>query len=230
MEKVKIGYKVCRFAQYPDDEKAIMPSILKELLAARKATRKLIPLQNDEFMKNILDKGLLSFIKKPKLPKGMEQSASKPSAIANQKPAKPTRKVRLSSKAPFIIPSDSKPSTSSRVVRLSSKAPFVTPVSKAEQLGSAFKKLASSKVAKVAKFARVATPVGAALTIASGLGTYEKGKSPQELAKKASEKGKEYKVADEFTVVGSEGTKKVKMKSQGGMIIGKQADYIKDLI
>ena len=158
-------------------------------------------------MRNILDKGLLSFIKKPKLPKGMEQSASKPSAFANQKPAKPTRTVRLSS-----------------------KAPFVTPVSKAEQLGSAFKKLASSKVAKVAKFARMATPVGAALTIASGLGTYEKGKSPQELAKKASEKGKEYKVADEFTVVGSEGTKKVKMKSQGGMIIGKQADYIKDLI
>jgi len=60
MEKVKIGYKVCRFAQYPDDEKAIMPSILKELLAARKATRKLIPLQNDEFMKNILDKRQLS--------------------------------------------------------------------------------------------------------------------------------------------------------------------------
>ena len=140
-------------------------------------------------MRNILDKGLLSFIKKPKLPKGMEQSASKPSAFANQKPA-----------------------------------------TKAKQAGEIFKKLASSKVAKVAKFARVATPVGAALTIASGLGTYEKGKSPQELAKKASEKGKEYKVADEFTVVGSEGTKKVKMKSQGGMIIGKQADYIKDLI
>jgi hypothetical protein len=101
---------------------------------------------------------------------------------------------------------------------------------KAKQAGDIFKKIASSKVAKVAKVARMATPVGAALTIASGLGTYEKGKSPQELAKKASEKGKEYKVADEFTVVGSEGTKKVKMKSQGGMIIGKQADYIKDLI
>ena len=163
-------------------------------------------------MRNILDKGLLSFIKKP---------------------AETTKKVRLSSKAPFVIPSDSKPSTSSRVVRLSSKAPFVIPsgpATKAKQAGDIFKKLASSKVAKVAKFARVATPVGAALTIASGLGTYEKGKSPQELAKKASEKGKEYKVADEFTVVGSEGTKKVKMKSQGGMIIGKQADYIKDLI
>jgi hypothetical protein len=36
-------------------------------------------------MRNILDKGLLSFIKKPSLPKGMEQSASKPSAIANCK-------------------------------------------------------------------------------------------------------------------------------------------------
>jgi hypothetical protein len=36
-------------------------------------------------MKNILDKGLLSFIKKPKLPKGMEQSASKPSAYCKSK-------------------------------------------------------------------------------------------------------------------------------------------------
>ena len=161
-------------------------------------------------MRNILDKGLLSFIKKPSLPKGMEQSASKPSAIANQKPAKPTRVVRLSSKPPFVIPSG--------------------PVTKAREAGEIFKKLASSKVAKVAKFARMATPVGAALTVASGLGTYEKGKDPQSLAKKAYEKGKSYKVADEFTVVGSEGTKKVKMKSQGGMIIGKQADYIKDLI
>ena len=66
MEKVKVGYKVCRFAQYPKDPltnkpyRAVMPSILEELLAARKATRKLIPLQNDDFMKNILDKRQLS--------------------------------------------------------------------------------------------------------------------------------------------------------------------------
>lgn len=60
MEKVKVGYKICKFAQYPNDEKAIMPSILSELLAARKATRKLIPLQSDDFMKNILDKRQLS--------------------------------------------------------------------------------------------------------------------------------------------------------------------------
>ena len=44
-EKIKVGYKVCRFAQFSLQEKAIMPSILEELLAARKATRKLIPLQ-----------------------------------------------------------------------------------------------------------------------------------------------------------------------------------------
>ena len=37
-----------------------MPSILKELLAARKATRKMIPQQTDDFMKNILDKRQLS--------------------------------------------------------------------------------------------------------------------------------------------------------------------------
>ena len=38
-----------------------MPSILKELLASRKATRKLIPQQTDDFMKNILDKRQLSY-------------------------------------------------------------------------------------------------------------------------------------------------------------------------
>ena len=58
-KKVVVGYKICRFAQFPDG-KAIMPAILEELLAARKSTRKLIPLQTDEFMKNILDKRQLS--------------------------------------------------------------------------------------------------------------------------------------------------------------------------
>ena len=58
-KKVIIGYKICRFAQFPEG-KAIMPSILQELLAARKATRKLIPQQTDDFMKNILDKRQLS--------------------------------------------------------------------------------------------------------------------------------------------------------------------------
>lgn len=60
-KKVVIGYKICRFAQFPDkDGKAIMPAILEELLAARKATRKLIILERDDFMKNVLDKRQLS--------------------------------------------------------------------------------------------------------------------------------------------------------------------------
>jgi DNA polymerase elongation subunit (family B) len=39
-KKTHVGYKICRFAQFPDGELAIIPSILKELLSARKATRK----------------------------------------------------------------------------------------------------------------------------------------------------------------------------------------------
>ena len=53
--KVKCGLKVCRYAQFPEG-RGILPSILEELLAERKATRKLIPKQTDEFMKNVLDK------------------------------------------------------------------------------------------------------------------------------------------------------------------------------
>lgn len=60
-EKVLSGKKLCRFAQFPDGKKAIMPSILEELLSSRKATRKMIPLQTDEFMKNVLDKRQLSY-------------------------------------------------------------------------------------------------------------------------------------------------------------------------
>jgi DNA polymerase elongation subunit (family B) len=64
MEKVKVGTKLCRFAQYPfvngETTHAVMPAILKELLAARKATRALIKKTDDEFMKNILDKRQLS--------------------------------------------------------------------------------------------------------------------------------------------------------------------------
>ena len=64
--KVKVGYKVCRFAQFPDDPdtgatgRAIMPAILQELLAARKATRKQAEAHPDEFMRNVLDKRQLS--------------------------------------------------------------------------------------------------------------------------------------------------------------------------
>ncbi len=61
MEKVKVGYKLCRYAQFPEEKgRAIMPSILEELLAARKATRKQAEKETDDFMKNVLDKRQLS--------------------------------------------------------------------------------------------------------------------------------------------------------------------------
>lgn len=56
-EKICSGYKICRFAQ----GKAIMPSILEELLKARKDTRKMIYNETDDFMKNVLDKRQLAY-------------------------------------------------------------------------------------------------------------------------------------------------------------------------
>ena len=60
-EKVISGKKICRWAQLPDNQKSIMPSILEELLKARKATRKLIKSEPDPFMQNILDKRQLGY-------------------------------------------------------------------------------------------------------------------------------------------------------------------------
>ena len=60
-KKVKSGTKCCRFAQFPDGKRGIMPSILEELLSARKATRKLIPQQTDDFIKNVLDKRQIGY-------------------------------------------------------------------------------------------------------------------------------------------------------------------------
>jgi DNA polymerase elongation subunit (family B) len=61
MEKHLSGKKVCRFAQFKHGTKAILPSILEELLAARKATRKLAEQQSDPFMANVLDKRQLAY-------------------------------------------------------------------------------------------------------------------------------------------------------------------------
>jgi DNA polymerase elongation subunit (family B) len=62
-EKVLAGHKICRFAQptITGEGKAIMPSILEELLIARKTTRKLIPQQTDEFMKQVLEQRQLGY-------------------------------------------------------------------------------------------------------------------------------------------------------------------------
>jgi len=59
-QKIKCGYKICRFAQPINGQRAVMPSILQELLAARKATRKQAEKETDEFMQNVLDKRQLS--------------------------------------------------------------------------------------------------------------------------------------------------------------------------
>jgi DNA polymerase elongation subunit (family B) len=60
-EKIKSGTKICRWAQLPDNQKSIMPSILEELLKARSDTRKMIKTEKDPFMQNILDKRQLGY-------------------------------------------------------------------------------------------------------------------------------------------------------------------------
>ena len=50
------GYKICRYIQFKEDKKGIMPSVLTELLAARKATKKLKKDAKDPFMKSVYDK------------------------------------------------------------------------------------------------------------------------------------------------------------------------------
>ena len=59
--KTKVGKKVCRWAQFPDNKKGILPSILEELLRARKDTRNMIKTEKDPFMQNILDKRQLGY-------------------------------------------------------------------------------------------------------------------------------------------------------------------------
>lgn len=60
-EKTKVGKMICRWAQLPNNQKSIMPSILEELLKARKDTRKMIKTEKDPFMQNILDKRQLGY-------------------------------------------------------------------------------------------------------------------------------------------------------------------------
>jgi DNA polymerase elongation subunit (family B) len=60
-EKTKVGKKICRWVQLPNNEKSIMPTILEELLKARADTRKLIKTTKDPFMQNILDKRQLGY-------------------------------------------------------------------------------------------------------------------------------------------------------------------------
>ena len=60
-EKTMVGKKMVRWAQLPGGQKSIMPSILEELLSARKKTRKAAEAESDPFMSNILDKRQLGY-------------------------------------------------------------------------------------------------------------------------------------------------------------------------
>ena len=61
--KTIIGKKICRFAQFPEGKKGVLPSILQELLAQRKATRKESAkmMDTDPQFANVLDKRQLSY-------------------------------------------------------------------------------------------------------------------------------------------------------------------------
>ena len=61
--KTPIGKKVCRFAQFPDGDVGVLPSILRELLSQRKATRKESAkmMATDPQFANVLDKRQLSY-------------------------------------------------------------------------------------------------------------------------------------------------------------------------
>lgn len=61
--KTIIGKKKCRFAQFPDNKKGVLPSILQELLAQRRATRKESAkmMESDPQFANVLDKRQLSY-------------------------------------------------------------------------------------------------------------------------------------------------------------------------
>jgi DNA polymerase elongation subunit (family B) len=55
-EKVRCGHKICRFVQFKDGENAIIPTVLKKLLKARKDTRALQKkFDKDDFMWSVLE-------------------------------------------------------------------------------------------------------------------------------------------------------------------------------
>lgn len=53
--KVTVGYKTCRYAQFPDGNKGIIPKVLSQLLKARKATRVKQETETDKFIWDVLE-------------------------------------------------------------------------------------------------------------------------------------------------------------------------------
>ena len=60
-EKIKIGIRICRYCQQPDDAKGTLPDILTKLLAARKSKRKQAEKETDSFKKALLDAEQLAY-------------------------------------------------------------------------------------------------------------------------------------------------------------------------
>ena len=60
-EKLKSGTKVCRWAQFPNNQEGIIPCIIGHLLKARKETRVKAESESDPFIANILDKRQLGY-------------------------------------------------------------------------------------------------------------------------------------------------------------------------
>jgi DNA polymerase elongation subunit (family B) len=60
-EKIRVGVRVCRYAQKPDGTKHTLPDIVAKLLAARKAKRKEAEKEEDPFRKALLDAEQLAY-------------------------------------------------------------------------------------------------------------------------------------------------------------------------
>ena len=60
-KKLKVGTRVCRYAQYPGNRKAVLPMIVQGLLAARAAKRAEIKKEVDPFRKALLDAEQLAY-------------------------------------------------------------------------------------------------------------------------------------------------------------------------
>ena len=60
-KKEKSGVEVCRFAQFPNGKKGILPRILQFLLKTRKDTKKLMKKESDPFKKEIYDGQQLAY-------------------------------------------------------------------------------------------------------------------------------------------------------------------------
>jgi DNA polymerase elongation subunit (family B) len=60
-EKEKCGKKMCCWAQFPNGKEGIIPSIIGDLLTARRDTRLAAEIESDPFMANVLDKRQLGY-------------------------------------------------------------------------------------------------------------------------------------------------------------------------